>query len=61
MVTFLVLMVPLAYTLVNNLFIWLFLITPTNQIIQGVRYHIPNEALIGACFIPSGLGNIGPC
>ncbi|KAG2153196.1 major facilitator superfamily domain-containing protein [Suillus clintonianus] len=23
----------------------------------GARYHISNEALIGACFLPSGLGN----
>ncbi|KAG1738346.1 major facilitator superfamily domain-containing protein, partial [Suillus paluster] len=23
----------------------------------GVRYHISNEALIGVCFLPSGLGN----
>ena len=58
MITFLVLMVPLAYTLVNILFICLFLLAVTNRIIQGVRYHIPNEALVGACFIPSGIGNI---
>ncbi|KAF4618476.1 hypothetical protein D9613_010062 [Agrocybe pediades] len=24
----------------------------------GTRYNIPNEALIGACFAPAGLGNI---
>jgi len=24
----------------------------------GVRYNIPNEALIGACFIPSGVGTM---
>ena len=58
MITFLVLMVPLAYTLVNILFICLFLLAVTNRIIQGVRYRIPNEALVGACFIPSGIGNI---
>jgi uncharacterized membrane protein len=23
----------------------------------GARYHVSNEALIGACFLPSGLGN----
>ncbi|KAF9235274.1 hypothetical protein BU15DRAFT_78193 [Melanogaster broomeanus] len=23
----------------------------------GVRYHITNEALIGACFLPNGMGN----
>lgn len=26
--------------------------------IKGERYNITNEALIGACFLPSGLGNI---
>ncbi|KAF9222432.1 MFS general substrate transporter [Gyrodon lividus] len=24
----------------------------------GVKYHIMNEALIGACFLPNGLGNL---
>jgi hypothetical protein len=24
----------------------------------GIRYNIPNEALIGACFLPAGLGNM---
>ena len=61
MFTFLVLTVPLAYTLVSILFICLFLITAPNRLIQGVRYHIPNEALIGACFIPSGIGSMGSC
>lgn len=26
---------------------------------QGERYHIKSEALIGACFLPIGLGNAG--
>lgn len=26
--------------------------------IKGVRYNITNEAIIGACFLPAGLGNI---
>src|ERR1700761_1910436 len=26
--------------------------------IQGVRYNITNEAIIGACFLPMGIGNI---
>ena len=26
---------------------------------KGIRYHITNGALIGACFLPSGLGSIG--
>ncbi|KAJ3513856.1 hypothetical protein NLJ89_g2715 [Agrocybe chaxingu] len=29
-----------------------------NKLFQGVRYHIPNEAMVGACFLPAGLGNI---
>lgn len=28
-------------------------------VFKGVRYNIKNEALIGACFLPSGFGNIG--
>lgn len=28
--------------------------------LQGARYHITNEALVGACYLPLGLGNIGP-
>jgi hypothetical protein len=30
---------------------------PSNRS-QGQRYGITNEALIGACFIPMGVGNI---
>jgi len=26
----------------------------------GVRYNVTNEALIGACFLPEGLGKITP-
>lgn len=26
---------------------------------QGQRYGIDNEALVGACFLPSGFGNLG--
>ena len=26
---------------------------------KGVRYDITNEALIGACFLPSGVGSMG--
>ena len=26
---------------------------------KGIRYNITNGALIGACFLPSGLGSIG--
>lgn len=25
---------------------------------KGTRYNIANEALVGACFLPSGLGTI---
>lgn len=27
----------------------------------GARYGITNEAIIGACFLPNGLGNLGKC
>lgn len=26
---------------------------------KGKQYNITNEAIIGACFLPAGLGNIG--
>ena len=54
------LMVPLAHW-VNILFICLFLLGVTNRLIQRVRYHIPNEALIGACFVLLGIGSMGSC
>jgi MFS family permease len=28
---------------------------------KGVRYNISNEAIIGACFLPVGLGNMSWC
>ena len=28
---------------------------------QGVRYGIPNQVLVGACFIPLGLGSMSAC
>ena len=28
-------------------------------ILKGVRYHITNEAVIGACFLAGGLGSMG--
>lgn len=30
----------------------------TSVITQGMRYNIKNEALISACFLPAGLGNM---
>jgi hypothetical protein len=30
----------------------------SNQICKGVRYHITNEALIGACLLPAGAGSM---
>ncbi|KAG2756972.1 MFS general substrate transporter [Suillus brevipes Sb2] len=44
MVTEYVLLIPIAYTIAS---------LPS----YGARYHISNEALIGACFLPSGVGN----
>jgi len=36
-----------------------FLSAPANtNVCKGKRYNIPNEALVGACFLPSGLGTI---
>lgn len=54
-----VLLVPLAYTIVsistcvtlNDVFTNLFLG------VKGKRYGIVNETLIGACFLPCGIGN----
>ncbi len=50
-----VLLMPIAYTIVSFsvpelVFILIFT--------QGVRYNITNELIIGACFIPTGLGNL---
>ncbi|KAJ6593590.1 MFS general substrate transporter [Mycena capillaripes] len=52
------LLVPIAYTLVSNRAVHRPLPLPTSSTIQGVRYNITNEAIIGACFFPMGLGNI---
>ena len=53
------LLVPLPYTIVST-----FCIPPTakeNSFHQGIRYGIPNEILVGACFIPLGLGSMSTC
>lgn len=51
-----VLLVPMAFTLV---FSQMMQFSCNNYgIIQGPRYGISNPALIGACFLPSGIGNI---
>jgi len=53
-----VLLVPLAYTIVNfRQYRSSDLALIYNS--QGKRYNITNEAIIGACFLPAGLGNIG--
>lgn len=55
-----VMLVPLAYTIVSlhygKFIAAANLRTPDGM--KGVRYHITNPALIGACFLPCGLGNI---
>jgi hypothetical protein len=51
-----VLLMPLAYTVVcvpQHISRFLFLTS-----FEGVRYGITSEALIGACFLPNGLGNL---
>jgi len=50
-------MVPLAYTIVRR--------TSSHygnkylQLEKGVKYNIKNAALLGACAIPSGIGEMG--
>ncbi|KAG2148786.1 major facilitator superfamily domain-containing protein [Suillus clintonianus] len=48
-----VLLVPLAYTIVS----WQSSSDRILIAVQGIRYGITNEAIIGACFLPNGLGN----
>ena len=59
MIINLVLLVPLAYTLVSSFLSIYFLLPSLTDYFQGARYNIPNQALIGACFIASGVGNMG--
>lgn len=51
-----VILVPIAYTLVR-LSERQVLLHFTQQLPQGVKYNIENEAIIGALFIPLGVGN----
>lgn len=53
-----VLLIPLAYTIVSFITHSGHSICVRSQFFQGVRYNITNEAWIGACFLPCGLGNI---
>ncbi|RDB19431.1 putative drug/proton antiporter YHK8 [Hypsizygus marmoreus] len=39
--------------------LWLLQSPVVLGVISGKRYNIPNEALLGACFLPNGLGDIG--
>ena len=54
-----VLLIPLAYTLVSPYQVTNSRFKSILTISKGVRYNITNEALIGACFLPSRLGNMG--
>ena len=48
---------PIAlYYREHNLFCYTHL--KSKPVYQGIRYGIPNEALVGACFIPLGLGSM---
>lgn len=50
-------MVPLAYTIVrSNSFHYG---DKYLQLEKGVKYNIKNAALLGACAIPSGIGEMG--
>jgi hypothetical protein len=51
-----VLLIPIASTIVRTLSALVDLFT--DRIFKGKRYNITNEALIGACFLPAGLGNL---
>jgi len=53
-------MIPLPYTIVRCPYFLLH--SPLfNILFQGKRYGIENEALIGACFLPLGIGNASMC
>jgi len=54
------LMVPLPYTIVRCPH-FLLHSPPFNVLSQGKRYGIENEALIGVCFLPLGIGNASMC
>lgn len=51
-----VLLVPIAYTLVRCVSVLVLICTLNTY--QAAKYHITNEAVIGALCIPVGVGNI---
>jgi len=48
---------PIAYTIVSG-FQQLLDFFSIDDDSKGARYNISNEAIIGACFLPVGLGNM---
>lgn len=52
------LLVPIAYTLVGAFSLYSLRESLLKCGPQGKRYHIDNAAVLGALFIPSGIGNI---
>ena len=60
----LVISVPLPYTIVRALFSQPHVVESKSKLTsffcceKGRRYHITNEALIGACFLPGGFGSM---
>ena len=54
-----VIAVPLPYTIVRLAGFLSTVIMTFTTFLKGLRYHITNEAIIGACLLPAGVGSMG--